>query len=119
MDTVVPVPLGKIRLKERGYNQVELIAAPLVKAISCEYIPRALSWIRDTETQVGLSPRERMKNMQGAFVGKRSTLARKKVLLVADVTTTGATIFACARALKKAGGDSVYVVAVARAVFQK
>jgi competence protein ComFC len=116
IDMVVPVPLGKERIKERGYNQVGLVARPLAAANQWRYTPRALVRSRETKSQVGLTPSERKENVAGAFQADVALVSRETVLLIDDVATTGATVTACTTALLDAGAMSVYVLTLARAL---
>ena len=114
-DQVVPVPLAKRRLKERGYNQVALVAIPLALRFGLVYRPQALERIRETASQVGLSAAQRRENVRGAFQAD-SSVRGKSILLVDDVSTTGATLSSAAGALFAAGAGSVKAVTVARAL---
>jgi competence protein ComFC len=116
VDLVVPVPLGKERTKERGYNQVGLVAMPLALINHWHYSPRALVRTRETRSQVGLSITERKENVSGAFLGNMSLVHKSTVLLMDDVATTGATLSSCAAALMDAGAKSVYALTLARAL---
>ncbi len=116
VDLIVPVPLGKQRMSERGYNQVGLVAMPLAAILNLQYAPRAVVRSRETRTQVGLSISERKENVAGAFLADRNTVSGKKVLLLDDVATTGATISACASSLLEAGARSVHALTLARAL---
>jgi ComF family protein len=115
IDIVVPVPVPRLRLVERGYNQAALIAAPLVRFVGARFTPMAL-WRADGTKQAALGRRERLVNLQGAVrVRHREQVADARVLLVDDVSTTGATIATCTRALLEAGARSVRSIVVARA----
>jgi ComF family protein len=116
VEIVVPVPLGKRRLQERGYNQVGLIAMPLAALNRWRYAPRALSRLRETKSQVGLSAVERRENVQGAFRADPRPVSGRTILLMDDVATTGATISACAEALLSAGAKAVFALTLARAL---
>lgn len=116
IDLVVPVPLGKYRKKDRGYNQVALLAHPLALNCGLIYLPNALTRDRETASQVGLSASERILNVTGAFAADPSRVSGKRVLVVDDVCTTGATIRSCAAALKQAGASAIYGLSLARAV---
>ena len=116
VDIVVPVPLGKKRFRERGYNQVSLIARPLALAKGWKYAPRSLKRARETTSQVGLSADKREENVHDAFVAKGSQVDGKSVLIVDDVSTTGATLNSCAQALITGGAREVYALSLARAL---
>lgn len=117
IDMVVPVPLGRKRLNERGYNQVGLIARPLAMALGLEYAPHELARRRETRSQVGLSKQARRENVQDAFVaGKR--VKGKTILVVDDVATTGSTLSSGADACFSSGAKDVYGLTVARALPQ-
>ncbi len=115
-DLVVPVPLGRKRLQERGYNQVDLIARPLSLALGLNYRPAALKRKRETVSQVGLSAVERRDNMQNAFSADASVVRGKTVLVMDDVATTGSTLSSCTEALLQAGAKDVFALTVARAL---
>lgn len=113
---VMPVPLYKARLKERGFNQSLLIARGISRLHKTPLDYANLKRIRPTEPQVRLSAKERLKNVSGAFALERPDMVRgKTVLLVDDVYTTGATIRECAGTLNRAGAK-VFAVTLARAV---
>ena len=116
LDAIIPVPLGKRRLKERGYNQVGLVARPLAHELRLEYSPRALSKVRETRSQVGLSVSERKENVRSAYQADPESVKRKSVLLMDDVATTGSTITACTEALLSAGALDVFALTIARAL---
>ncbi len=116
VQTVLPVPLGKKRLKERGYNQVGLVARPLAYNVGMEYIPQALQKTRETRSQVGLSASQRHENVKDAYQTDPVAVKRKSVLLMDDVATTGSTISACTESLLSAGAKEVYVLTIARAL---
>ena len=116
VDLVVPVPLGRKRLKKRGYNQVGLVALPLAAVQLQRYAPQALVRSRDTRSQVGLTHAERKVNVYGAFQANNLLVSEKTILLVDDVATTGATLSACATALLEAGARSIYGLTLARAL---
>lgn len=116
INCLVPVPLGKARLKERGYNQVALVAAPLAGFMRWRYLPQALRRVRETRSQVGLSAAERRLNVQNAFQAQAALVAGQTVLVMDDVATTGSTLVACATALLEAGARQVYALTVARAL---
>jgi ComF family protein len=111
-DLVTAVPLHWRRRWQRGYNQAELLGRAIARARG---IPSAKVLRRATATraQAGLSNAQRRENVAGAFRAQRR-VAGLRVLIVDDVMTTGATLGACARALKKAGAKSVSVLSLAR-----
>lgn len=115
VDLITAVPIGAQRKRERGYNQVGLLARPLSYAVSVPYQPGALQKCRDIRTQVGLNLQERIQNVEGAFLAQPPLVRGKSVLVIDDVTTTGATIRACAQALRRAGATAVYGLTLARA----
>jgi ComF family protein len=112
---MIPVPLGKKRLKERGYNQVGLVARPLAHSLGLRYEPDALRKTRDTRSQVGLSISQRSENVQDAYQAEAQVVRNKSILIMDDVATTGSTISACTSALLSAGAQEVYVLTIARA----
>ncbi|QER42503.1 ComF family protein [Thermodesulfobacterium sp. TA1] len=109
-DLVVPVPLSNERLKERGFNQSALLVWGFTKK---KPLSGLLSRVKPTKPQTELSGRERWENVKGAFLAKDS-VKEKRVLLVDDVMTTGATVNEAAKALKLKGAKEVYVLVVAR-----
>lgn len=116
VDMVVPIPLSKEHLKSRGYNQSACIARPLALRLQIDYQPGAIKRIKETTSQIKLSAVERYANLQDAFCGNPATLKHKKVLLLDDVTTTGATMKSCADAVRQAGASEIYCLTVARAL---
>jgi ComF family protein len=116
LDLVVPTPLGPKRLKERGYNQVALVARPLAYELDLEYVPTAISKVRETRSQVGLTVSQRRENVSNAYQANPSAVKRKSILLMDDVSTTGSTISACTDALLSAGALDVYILTIARAL---
>jgi len=116
VDMLIPVPLGRSRLKERGYNQVGLVALPLAYEIGLSYAPNALWKSRETRSQVGLSISQRRENVHNAYQANPEVVKRKSILLMDDVATTGSTIQSCTQALLDAGARSVYALTIARAL---
>ncbi len=115
-DVLVPVPLHPARWRERGYNQSELLAHTASKVSGIPLWTKALRRIRYTTPQAKLGPAERAQNVQGAFAVKdRVSVVGKKIVLIDDVFTTGATSNECARVLLEAGAHSVFLATVARA----
>lgn len=116
-DVLVPVPLHGRRLRERGYNQSALLAAEIGKAKGLPAVTDSLVRLRHTKSQVKTAgAEERQRNMAGAFGCRDARLAGKRVLLVDDVCTTGATMNSCAIALREAGAASVWGLVLAREV---
>jgi ComF family protein len=116
---VVPVPLHSRKLRQREFNQSELIARAALKFKSApakfQLSAGMLERCRETKSQIGLSRHQRRENIRGAFVAaKPSEVAGREVLVVDDVFTTGTTVSECARILRRAGASKVYVATVAR-----
>ncbi len=116
-DLVVPLPLHPRRRRERGFNQSAMLASWLSKVLVIPCSGGALARIRHTLPQVGLTDAERFRNVRAAFECRhRELVAGRRVLLVDDVMTTGATAWSATEALCDAGARSVSVLTVARAV---
>jgi ComF family protein len=115
VDIVVPVPLFRTRLVQRGYNQSALLARPIARTIQAKFAPEVLIRVRDTRTQTDLDRPARILNTAHAFQKKPSvTVCGARVLLVDDVRTTGATLQACSEALTDAGAREVRWLVLAR-----
>jgi ComF family protein len=117
LDIVTSVPLGLVRLEERGYNQATLLAQPIALYFKIPYSSRALMRIRETRSQVGLTAKKRQENMADAFRADSRVVKEKNILVVDDVATSGATLNACAKALLDVGASKVYGFSLARAIF--
>jgi ComF family protein len=113
-DVIVPVPLHPDREAERGYNQAGLLARALAEQVGLPIREDGLMRVRATSPQVTLNAKERQSNVAGAFRVGKGHIAGKRVLLIDDVCTTGATIEACAQALKAEGAQSAWGLTVAR-----
>ncbi|MCC7369594.1 MAG: ComF family protein [Chloroflexi bacterium] len=115
VDVLVPVPLASDRRRTRGFNQSELIADVLGQKLGVPVAAGALERVRETPRQVGRSAVEREANVAGAFACRSTELVlRRRVGIVDDVMTTGATLAACTEALRMAGARQVYGMVVAR-----
>jgi ComF family protein len=115
VEVLIPIPLTKKRLKERGFNQSEEIAKELSQFLKIPLLNNVLLKVKETLPQAELSGQERRENIKGVFACQESeNLKGKKVLLVDDVFTTGSTMEEAAKALKKAGAKQVWGITVAR-----
>jgi ComF family protein len=120
---VVPVPLHRSKLADRGFNQARLLAGAAIACLRRSHAawrltlaPSTLMRLRVTESQAGFTPRQRRLNVRSAFgVSDPAAVFGKHILLVDDILTTGATARAAARALLQAGAESVWVATLARA----
>lgn len=118
-DVIVPVPLHRWRLLARRYNQAAALAQALSAASGRPVSDRALQRARRTPSQGQMTKSQRARNVQGAFrvdAGRRAEIAGRRVLLVDDVLTSGATAAACTRVLLRAGAASVDLLTLARVV---
>ena len=116
-DLIVPVPLHSKRLRWRGFNQALLLARHLSEAYGVAVDPFVLRRIKETPAQTQLNEEERRRNVRGAFALERGrSLEGRKILLVDDVYTSGATVNECSRTLKRGGAEEVFVVTLARAI---
>lgn len=116
-DVVVPVPVHPVRLRERGYNHAELIAKPLARSLGLPCRSYLLVRSRPRPDKLRLTLRERWRSVRGAYTIRQGLrVDNLRVLLVDDVLTTGATLDACSRALRKAGAAKVAALTVARAI---
>ena len=115
-DTIVPVPLHASRVRERGYNQSLLLAEQLSRASGLVLNESMLTRVRATAPQVTLNAAERKLNVRDAFQAPGDAARDRRVLLVDDVCTTGATLESCSLALRRAGAASVWAMTLARAM---
>jgi ComF family protein len=113
---IVPVPLHPERMRERGFNQAAALAAALARSTGLPLDEWSLVRIlHTTRHRAGMDASARRESVQGAFEARRPRLIKgERILLVDDVFTTGATVSACASALKAAGAQEVFVLTVAR-----
>ncbi len=120
---MVPIPLHRSRQTQRGFNQARALAREALTVLRRTHpewqltlAPTTLMRLRATESQAGLTPRQRRLNVNGAFsVSDPAAVAKKNILLIDDILTTGATARAAARALMRAGAESVWIATLARA----
>jgi ComF family protein len=112
---VVPMPLHRSRLVERGFNQSHEIARVVSRLLDLRLAGTGLRRVRGTAPQVGLTRQQRASNVSGALAADPSLVAGQHVVLIDDVVTTGSTVIAAASTLRAAGAESIAVWAVARA----
>lgn len=113
-DYCISVPMSKERLKERGYNQSDLLAESLAEKVGIEFKKDILIKHRETQRQATLSAKEREKNLEGSFkVVNEKEVRDKRILIIDDISTTGATVETISKLLKKHGAESVLVLTVA------
>jgi len=115
-DMLIPVPLHKLRMIKRGFNQASELGTYIGKVLDIPLLTTALRRHRNTKAQSGLSRKQRRKNVRGAFYWHGLKTPDRHVVLIDDVMTTGTTVTECARILKKAGAKRVDVWVAARAI---
>ncbi len=115
IDLVTCVPLDNQRKKDRGYNQAEYLGRPLAHKMGKPFFSNAISRIKYTQPQVGLSIADRIQNVDHAFSSEEFIVSGKSILIIDDVITTGATLNSCAAALLKGNAKNVYGITLARA----
>ena len=113
VDAVLSIPLHRERLAERGFNQAEALASEVARALRVPLLSAGIVRARATQQQAKLDARARAENMRDAFRWEGAPPPRR-VLLVDDIYTTGATMGACAEALRSGGAEAVYGLALAR-----
>ena len=111
---VVPVPIHPRRHRARGFHPAGVLAEAVAHALAAHCVPDALVTTRETASQTGLDRAARRRNVRGAFAPRLGFVAERAVVLVDDVVTTGATLAACARALRRAGAREIHAICVAR-----
>ena len=120
---IIPVPLFPARERQRGFNQARLLAEAAIKSLKklrpewrLRVLPGAMQRVRDTRALFTLNPSQRRRNLSGAFrIAEKEAVRGREVLLIDDIMTTGATARECARVLKRAGAEKVWVATVAKA----
>lgn len=114
-NAILPVPLHLKRLRQRGYNQSQLLAVELGRLMGIKVDPWLLERARPTLSQTGMRRKERIENLRGAFMlRKSSSVDGMSLLLIDDVYTTGSTVMECTRILKEGGAKKVNVLTLAR-----
>lgn len=116
-DVIVPIPLFKKRLKERGYNQAFKLGEEIGKVLNLPII-NGLERIKDTPTQTTLDFKDRKNNVKGAFKALDKTFKGKNVLLIDDVYTSGATLKEACKVLKSSGANKIYVLTLAHTMLE-
>ena len=114
-DLIIPLPLHRLRLKERGFNQALELARPVARALQVPIDMHSCQRIRHTPAQASLPWKERGKNIRNAFHCTKD-LSGKRILLIDDVMTTGSSLDECARTLKRHGAQEVTLLVLARAL---
>ncbi len=114
-DTIIPIPIGKKRRNERGYNQSELIAREIANLINLEYKDNCLIKVKNIIEQSKLNREQRILNIQGAYILQNGRkLKGKKIVLLDDIYTTGSTVNECSRILVEAKPKSICVLTIAK-----
>jgi len=116
VDVLIPILLGKKRLKERGYNQVAMVARPLAYSLNLEYAPQGLWKTRETRSLVGLNISQRRENVSKVYQADVKVVNGMSILLMDDVSTTGSTVLSATESLLSAGAQNVYAITMARAL---
>lgn len=112
---LIPIPLHRKKLKIRGYNQSQKIAKHISEFLNMPLITNSLIKIKNTPSQVGLPLEQRQTNIKGAFVCENAEqIKNKKIFLIDDVYTTGATTTECAKILKQSGAREVWAITITR-----
>lgn len=119
IELITAAPLHRHNRHRRGFNQAGSLAYALSLLANLPYERDALNWKKEVISQVGLTREEREANVDHAIEAKTSSVNEKIILVVDDITTTGATIDECARACRQAGAVKVYGLTLARAVYSR
>ncbi len=114
-DCILPVPLHPVRIAFRGYNQSLELGRRLARDLQVRIRPKGLVRLHNTPPQAGLNRKERLANLKGAFLADPDVVQGQKILLIDDIYTTGTTLTACAKALKRAKCKEIRVLVLARA----
>lgn len=112
IDAIVPIPLHRKRRRKRGYNQAELVARELSSRLNIPLNTKCLYRIKNTKPQKELSQTERKNNLKSAFKTSTDRLQLRHILLIDDIYTTGSTLDAASKVLRKAGADDVYTLCI-------
>ena len=114
-DIIIPIPISKKRMKQRGYNQSALIARKISKEFNIKYYEDCLLKDKHTEAQSSLSKEERTKNVENVYsVKNQEKIINKKILLIDDIYTTGNTVNECSKILKQAGAYKIGILTIAK-----
>lgn len=114
-DIITAVPMYKLKKNARGYNQSELVAKEIAKQANITFCDNILIKTKSTKVQSTLTKKQREDNVKGAFEVLNELLVNnKKIVLFDDIYTTGSTVNECARALKKAGANEIFVLTIAK-----
>jgi ComF family protein len=111
-DAIIPVPIHKSKYRQRGYNQAEVLAKELAKYIGVSVEPHVLARVKKTTAQKDLTQEQRVRNLMDVFEVQKSVNEMRRVLLIDDIYTTGATMEACTRKLLEAGIKEVYCISI-------
>lgn len=116
-EVIIPIPLHRLRLFKRKYNQAALLAKELSRLSNLVYMSFAIKRLRNTKSQSGLSLKQREKNLRKAFsMHNKAVVKNKVIILVDDVVTTGATVRSCAQEILNCGAREVRVLSLASTV---
>ena len=119
-EIVIPVPISRERLAERGFNQSAVLAKEIAKTLELPYADNVLLKIKNTPKQSSLSRSARQENLNNALAIKHpEKISGKKIILVDDICTTGATLAACAEILHQYSGEDIYALTVCNGSFEK
>ncbi len=114
-DFIIPVPLSRKRFRERGYNQSELTSRVMANYFAVDHSTDSIKRFKETETQFNLNTEERFLNVMDAFSANPAKLKGRRVLIVDDIITTGATLLQCQEIILAAGAETCYGISIAKA----